>query len=182
MQSNNNTTIKINWLNKYKPQKLSDVIGNKECISKLNLFLKPFKEKIVLPEKIPNPNIIITGTNGVSKTLITDLAIKENGFEKMTVELSKLKSKRKKKNNIKNTLKTNKLLDKDKNTNRTVESFYRQFTKTKKLSIYGEFVKPMYVLVFDDVSSISNPKEKDALKTLVKINNKEKLERKNKKN
>ena len=67
--------------------------------------------------KLSNPNLIIIGTNGIGKTLITDLVIQENGLEKITAELSNIlvsrKTKRKKKIEKENI-----------GTNRSVNTYY----------------------------------------------------------
>ncbi len=115
------------------------------------------------PDKILNPNLIITGTNGLGKTLITELVIRENGMEQIIADLSGIsvarKSKRKKKN------------EKESNSNnRTIRTYYMSIQNSKNLS--GECKNRKIVLVFDDVSNISNPKEKEAIKSIVKMNNK----------
>ena len=42
------------------------------------------------------------------------------------------------------------------------------------MTLNGEYVEKKIALVFDDVSNIQNPKKKDIIKTLVKLNNKHK--------
>jgi hypothetical protein len=154
-----------NWLNKYKPTKLSEVLGDKTQIRIIDQFIKQFTKKNFDPNKIPNPNIIVSGTNGVGKTLITDLVIKENGLDKVTADLSNVsvtrKTKRKKK------------VEKEViGTNRTVRTYYMTLKNNKKLLSTGEYSNKKIALVFDDVSNISNPKEKEAIKAIIKHNNK----------
>ncbi|XWV25046.1 mg482 protein [Tupanvirus deep ocean] len=154
-----------NWLDKYKPTKLSEVLGDQTQIKIIDNFVKQFTKKNMDKNKIPNPNLIITGTNGVGKTLITDLVIRENGLEKITADLSNIsvarKTKRKKKVE-KETI----------GTNRTVKTYYMSLKSNKKLLPNGEYSNKKIALVFDDVSNISNPKEKEAIKAIIKHNNK----------
>ena len=154
-----------NWLDKYRPKKLGDVIGDKTQIQRIDQFIKQFTKKKIDIDKINNPNLIITGTNGIGKTLITDLVLAENGLEKITADLSNIsvarKTKRKKK--------TEKEII---GPNRSVRTYYMTLQGNKQLLATGEYIQKKVALVFDDVSNISNPKEKEAIKSIVKINNK----------
>jgi hypothetical protein len=152
------------WTIKYKPTRLEDVIGDRENIDKINNFIKQFNVENFDPMLITNPNLIIHGSNGVGKTLITDLAILENNFEKITADLSKISVERKskKKKNDKEFVPTG----------RTINTYYMTLKNNKKMLPNGEYYYKKNILVFDDVSSMSNPKEKDALKALIKTNNK----------
>lgn len=154
-----------NWLDKYKPTKISEILGDKIQIQKIEQFIKQFTKKNLNIDKITNPNLIITGTNGVGKTLAVDLVLKEYNFEKITADLSNIsvtrKTKRKKKT------------DKESiNSNRTVKTYYMSLKNSKKLLPNGEYSEKKIALVLDDVSNISNPKEKEAIKAIIKTNNK----------
>jgi hypothetical protein len=157
-----------NWLDRYKPAKLSEVLGDKSQIIAIDRFIKKFTNKKFSPEKIPCPNLIITGMNGIGKTLITNLVIQENQLEKVTADLSNIsvarKTKRKKKVEKETT-----------GMNRTIMTYYTSLKNYKKTLPSGEYVNTKIALVVDDVSNISNPKEKEALKAIIKINNKYKL-------
>lgn len=154
-----------NWLDKYKPTKLSEVLGDKTQIHRIEQFIKQFTKKNIDINKIANPNLIITGTNGVGKTLITDLVLKENGLEKVTADLTNISVNRR--------TKRKKKMEKEIiGTNRTVKTYYMSLKNNKKLLPNGEYSNKKIALVFDDVSNISNPKEKDAIKAIIKTNNK----------
>nr|AEX62801.1 putative replication factor C large subunit [Moumouvirus Monve] len=152
-----------NWLDKYKPKNTNEVIGGKDYVLFIKKFLNQFNKK---EEDITKPNLIIRGINGVGKSLITDLVIEECGFEKVVADLSNVsisrKSKRKKKS------------DKEvSNNNRTIKTFYMTL-QNKFLSKDGKYNKKKIVLVFDNISNTSNSKEKESLKSIIKLNNKEK--------
>ncbi|AGF85341.1 factor C large subunit [Moumouvirus goulette] len=152
-----------NWLDKYKPKNTNEIIGSKDHVLFIKKFLNQFNKK---GEDITKPNLIIRGINGVGKSLITDLVIDECGFEKIYADLSNVsisrKSKRKKK--------TDKEIS---NNNRTIKTFYMTL-QNKFLSKNGKYNKKKIVLVFDNISNTSNSKEKESLKSIIKLNNKEK--------
>lgn len=156
-----------NWLEKYKPKKLCEVMGDETQIKFIDKFIKQFAKKKINIDKIKNPNLIISGTNGIGKTLITDLVLKENGFEKITADLSNVsiarKTKRKKKTDSKET----------NGSQRTIKTFYMSLLNKNILELETNgHARKKIALVFDNVSNISNPKEKDAIKSIVKLNNK----------
>lgn len=156
---------KESWLDKYKPTKLSDVLGDKSQIQKIDQFVKQFNKKNLDINKILNPNLIITGTNGVGKTLVVDLVLRENGFEKIIGDLSNVSVARKTKRKRKS---EKEIIGQ----NRSVRTYYMSLKNNKQLLSTGEYLKKKVALVFDDVSNISNPKEKEAIKAIIKINNK----------
>lgn len=154
-----------NWLDKYKPTKLSDILGDKTQIQQVDQFIKQFAKKNFDINKIPNPNLVITGTNGIGKTLITDLVLKENGFEKVTADLSRIfiaRKSKKKKTTERETI----------GPNRTVRTYYLSLKNNKQMLPSGEYVYRKIALVLDDVSNVSKPKEKEAIKAIIKLNNK----------
>ncbi|AEQ60599.1 Replication factor C large subunit [Acanthamoeba polyphaga mimivirus] len=153
----------INWLDKYKPTSSSQILGDKNNINRIKAFLSQFTKENA---EINCPNLILTGNNGVGKTLMTDLIIQEKGFEKITADLTNIsvarKSKKKKK------------VEKEYNgSNRTIKTYYTTLYN-KSVSPTGDLIEKKIVVVFDDVSNISNNKEKEAIKSIIKINSKEK--------
>jgi len=148
----------ISWLDKYKPNKINDVIGDKEQIKKMVDFLKQFTNVTDFDDIMPN--IIISGPNGIGKTLIVDLALQEADIRKCTENLLNITILRKSKNkNIESGF------------NKNIKTFYTSISNYK-FDISGELNSKISALVFDDVSSITNIKEKEVIKTLVKLNNK----------
>lgn len=157
-----------NWLDKYRPKKLSDVMGDKYQIGRIEQFIKQFAKKKIDTNKISSPNIIITGSNGIGKTLIVDLILKENDIEKVVADLSNISI-------IRKTKKKDKIDKEMTSTNRTIKSYYLSLVNSYSFSSIGDnIINRNIALVFDDVSNISNPKEKEAIKLLVKLNNKQK--------
>lgn len=153
-----------NWLDKYKPSNLAEIIGEQHSIKRFDTFVKQFTKKKFDPEKIERPNIIITGTNGIGKTLMVDLALKENGLEKIVADFSNISVTRK--------TKKKKVEKEATGSNRTIKTYYLALKNNKKLLSNGQFSNKKIALVFDDVSNMSNSKEKEAIKSIIKINNK----------
>lgn len=143
------------WLEKYRPTKVKDVLGDEYKIGLIQTFIRDFDKATV-------PNLIVTGPNGIGKSLIVDLALAENKFEKVTIDLMNMAVPRKKKDREKeneDTVATG--------SNRSVKTYYSIIENNKKHTDSGKIA-----LVFDDVSNISNLKEKEAIKSLIKYNNK----------
>jgi len=61
------------WIDKYKPKKIKDIIGNSNSILKINHWLSNFKNE-------NNSSIVISGYHGVGKNLITKILLENNNF------------------------------------------------------------------------------------------------------
>ena len=147
-----------NWIEKYKPKKLNEIIGDKSTIDTVNNFIKQFAKPDFEPSKISTPNLIIIGSNGIGKTLLVDTAIKENGFEKVTINLANVSVGKKPKR------------AEDKAGQKSAENYYTTLMSDNQLTINGSYSKRKIVLVFDDITSISNSNEKATIKAITKCN------------
>jgi len=174
-------TITTNWIDKYRPQKSENIIGDKYYANQIKKFLDQFTTN----KNIVSPNFLIVGKNGIGKTLIVDLILHEYSFEKITINLSNVitAKKNKKKSQSEMTNVTKNISKTPTGSHRTVGIVYSSITDNNKPIIENanngleesiKYVKCKSVLVFDDISTISNPKEKEAIKTLIKMNNKNK--------
>ena len=65
MNSINNPSDNL-WTNKWKPNDITEIIGNKQSISKIDEWLSKF-------DKHTNNSIIISGSHGIGKTLVGKL-------------------------------------------------------------------------------------------------------------
>lgn len=150
------------WLGKYRPEKTSEMMIEREHIKKIKTFLGLFYNKTDI-EAIPNPNLILSGPNGVGKSLLVDLAIKEAGFERIIPDLTTISVAKKTRK---------KAGEQAAGPDRSVTTFYSNIRNTRKMTYDGDLFNMKPVLLFDDVSNISNPREKEAIKAIVKLNNK----------
>lgn len=64
------------WLDKYKPKKIDDIIGQTEAVDIMKDWFKKYKNK----EKI-KCCLLLVGDNGIGKTLCAHLFLKENGYD-----------------------------------------------------------------------------------------------------
>jgi len=147
-----------NWIDKYKPTTLDTVLGDRKKIDAIESFFKQFADG-----KINNPNLIISGPNGIGKTLIVDLILEKHKISKIQIDLSNLSVVRKKKKKKVNTEYFNQ--------QHSVKTYYQTIVHKEIMVRENEYST---VIVFDDVGSISNFKEKEVIKALVKLNNKAK--------
>jgi DNA polymerase III delta prime subunit/uncharacterized protein YdcH (DUF465 family) len=65
---------KVSFLNKYRPTDIENVIGNKTSINKFSKWISNF-------EKDNHSCIIISGNNGIGKTLISQLLLKKYNYK-----------------------------------------------------------------------------------------------------
>ena len=61
------------WIDRYKPKKIKDIIGNSNSILKINHWLSNFKNE-------KNSSIVISGYHGVGKNLITKILLDNNNY------------------------------------------------------------------------------------------------------
>lgn len=77
----------IQWTEKYRPQKISEIRGQEESIKKILIFLKNFPNK--------KKSIVINGPPGVGKTSIVHALKKETKSEIFEINSSDLRNKEK---------------------------------------------------------------------------------------
>jgi DNA polymerase III delta prime subunit len=147
-----------NWTDKYCPTKSLEIADNVNNITAIRHYLSQFNKTTVM-----KPNIMITGKNGIGKTLIVNILLKEEGYQKIEANLQKLASL-----NKGNYLDDNNVVVKNKN----LMAYYKSLHSNKIIVGLGAIKSRKIALVFDDVGNVSNSKEKEIIKYIVKLNNK----------
>ncbi len=77
----------IPWVEKYRPEKLEDFVGNKEAVQKLENWLKSWNQQ---RKKVA----LLAGPAGVGKTSVVHYLIKKYGFEFVEVNASDKRNKK----------------------------------------------------------------------------------------
>lgn len=142
------------WLNIYTPTRLEDVLGNKSNITCFENWIKQFDSDV----KPYTGTIIISGNHGIGKTLVLNLMLKKYNYESMIITSSNIKEffEGVTTKNNKNVL-IKYLVDDSK-------SDMNKLFKIKKRAI-----------VVSDAEKITLKKEKEALKFLCRVNEKDKI-------
>lgn len=86
------------WVDKYKPNNISDFIGNKINIKIINNFLKNWAKITNNKEKV----LLLSGKPGVGKTTISHLLAKKNKYKVYELNTSDIRTKNKLKETIYN--------------------------------------------------------------------------------
>jgi len=153
------------WADKYKPKKIEDICGNKKAINEIISWLNKFKEykkkysknkpesgnKRILrlkrhKQKIYS-NILISGNHGVGKTTLVDVILKYLKYDIQILNFSNITNKSNKKEVIKRIINNCNILTKIKN------------KKKKK-----------FVLVIDEIETITSTADKNCIISLQKDN------------
>jgi replication factor C subunit 1 len=90
------------WVDKYKPQRSSDLIGSTETMKKLSDWLKSWEDVHVkktrtIPFAKENPGAkaaLISGPPGIGKTSIATILAKEFGYEVLELNASDTRNKK----------------------------------------------------------------------------------------
>jgi replication factor C subunit 1 len=139
------------WTSKYKPSNISDIIGNKLSISKIDEWLEKFNSH-------NNNAIIISGSHGIGKTLSVELLLKKYNYMVKIIYPDELK-------NFRNDM--------------DFEDYYNYdnsvFSKFKiNFKNEGNYIPKKIAIVFDEIESISLISEKKFVFNIFKTNAKSK--------
>ena len=133
------------WINKYRPKQLNQIIGHKNQINKFKDWLVNIKTK---PK---NNALIITGNHGIGKTLTVRLILEEAGYLVRIINPNEIKDLR----NLED-----------------IEEYYNQNNSIlSKLNLYKNKNNKI-ALIFDETENISLTSEKKYIMDIYKENNK----------
>ena len=134
------------WINKWKPIDVSDIIGNKQSIMKIDEWLEKF-------DKHNSNAIIINGNHGIGKTMSITLLLEKHNYIPKIIHPDELKI-------FRNNMDFNDYYNYDNSI----------FSKFKISSMLNKKI----ALVFDEIESISLTSEKKYILNIFKINAKAK--------
>jgi replication factor C subunit 1 len=138
------------WINKWKPNDVNNIVGNKQAMSKIDEWLSKF-------DKHNNNSIIISGSHGIGKTLAIELLLKKNNYTSKVIYPDELKNFRNGNEN-------------------EFDDYYNYensiFSKFKMVSKNNSVENKKIAIVFDEIESISLSSEKKYVFNIFKTNSK----------
>lgn len=158
-----NNTMNNEWIQKYKPKSMSDIICNREGMLKIDSWIKTFeidketflknknnKEIKVKQKKTKQSCVLISGPHGIGKSVITNIVLEENGYNVVSIDFTTIKLSKDIKKSIIRALESNSVMDMMKG------------GKKKKTAI-----------LIDELEGITATNEKKCVVELQKLNNAE---------
>ena len=136
------------WINKYKPQNLDMIVGNKNQIKKIDEWLHNL-------ENLKTMSLIVSGNHGIGKSLTIKYILEKNNYLVKTILPNEIK-----------------LYRNDGDFNDFFN--YKNSIKNKIKFTNGNFNKKL-ALIFDETESITLTSEKKFITEIFKMNNKKKL-------
>lgn len=88
------------WTDKYKPKKISEIVGNKILIKKAKLWLSNFQNKVAGTKTA----LLLAGIPGIGKTTLANLLLKEFNFDVIEFNASDVRNQKLIRENLKNIL------------------------------------------------------------------------------
>lgn len=137
----------MEWIQKYEPQTVNDLIGNKAIITKIYKWLQDY-----YTNENTNHSIILSGPHGSGKTVLSKLLLRETGYKMLFLDSNKLKNQE--------------IFTDFKKKVQNKGSVHNLMTKTKVIK---------YALVIDNSENITLNSEKNSILNFHKENEKNKL-------
>ena len=138
------------WINKWKPTDITEIVGNKQSVMKIDEWLSKF-------DKHNNNSIIISGSHGIGKTLAIELLLNKYNYTSKVIYPDELK-------NFRN------------GNDIDFEDYYNYensvFSKFKMTSKSNSVENKKIAIVFDEIESISLSSEKKYVFNIFKTNSK----------
>ena len=136
------------WVNKYKPNNLDEIYGNKNQIKRI-------KEWLLDINNSKSMSLIISGNHGIGKTISIKYILESLGFNVKTILPDEIKQYR---------------------NNDDFKDFYNYNNSIKnKLQFTNKTYSSKLAMIFDETESISLTSEKKFITEIFKINNKKKI-------
>lgn len=136
------------WINKYKPDNLSQIIGNKNQIKKIIDWLKNV-------DTLKSMSLIVSGNHGIGKSLTLKYILEENGYLVKVILPNEIKLYR--------------------NDGDFTDFFNYKNSIKNKIKFSSDHNNKKLALIFDETESITLTSEKKFITEIFKMNNKKKL-------
>ena len=146
------------WINKYKPKNINEIIGNKTQINNFKLWLDSVKNININKKNIKSNNtIIISGNQGLGKTLSIKLILEESKYIVRIINPNEIKEHRDNKGDSDITDYYN-----------FVNSIYSKI----KLNKNNSDISSQIAIIFDETENITLTSERKYIMEIFKYNNK----------
>ena len=136
------------WINKYKPNNLNQIIGNKNQIKRIVEWLKNV-------DNLKSMSLIVSGNHGIGKSLTLKYILEENGYFVNVILPNEIKLYR--------------------NDGDFKDFFNYKNSIKNKIKFSSESSNKKLALIFDETESITLTSEKKFITEIFKMNNKKKL-------
>ena len=136
------------WINKYKPNNLNQIIGNKNQIKRIVEWLKNV-------DNLKSMSLIVSGNHGIGKSLTLKYILEENGYFVKVILPNEIKLYR--------------------NDGDFKDFFNYKNSIKNKIKFSSESSNKKLALIFDETESITLTSEKKFITEIFKMNNKKKL-------
>ena len=136
------------WINKYKPNNLNQIIGNKNQIKRIIEWLKNV-------DNLKSMSLIVSGNHGIGKSLTLKYILEENGYFVKVILPNEIKLYR--------------------NDGDFKDFFNYKNSIKNKIKFSSESSNKKLALIFDETESITLTSEKKFITEIFKMNNKKKL-------
>lgn len=144
----------VSWNTLYQPKSKDEMIVGKHNAKLIDDFVKQFSVG-----EIAMSSLLIIGPNGTGKSMIAKMILESYGYEIGSVDLEDLY------------IREGKIKAAD--VKRTSDiCWYSEFAARKRLTYDGTLVERKMALICDDANNISKPKNKECLKSIIRLNNK----------
>ncbi len=136
------------WINKYKPNNLNQIIGNKNQIKRIIEWLKNV-------DNLKSMSLIVSGNHGIGKSLTLKYILEESGYFVKVILPNEIKLYR--------------------NDGDFKDFFNYKNSIKNKIKFSSESSNKKLALIFDETESITLTSEKKFITEIFKMNNKKKL-------
>jgi DNA polymerase III delta prime subunit len=136
----------MNWLEKYKPNFLSELKTNKSEIEKAIKWIKDYKKNSESTKKV----LFIIGPTGVGKTYLADLLFKEYNYQKIELNSTDVRSQKKIGEFLKKSLTYKNVIDMFNDGNLPIGILMDEIDSICKLSDKGGFTEFLNLLKYND--------------------------------